>query len=292
MSVYRKNTLVVDFSVLPKRPPLEQVEEFLKKFMKLDMADVKSIQLHNLNKCVYIEMIDASVAPRLHKQHHLQYCFVHEGVTYYIPVYVDGPTTTVRILDLPPHMSNDVITKHLQQYGKVISIQNEVWKHFFPGVPNGVRIVRMRIEKTLPSCIVIESHSTVINFPSSKQSVRVDPKQQAQTQSTDVNGQTKNDKQPVRRDAPVPPSNDCDGSNASETESDDEHEKAEMDHNGDQHGSETTELESGKRRLSTEAIEKVENIPKRTCNQSEPGTEWRVHNTRSRKNKKLCDVLC
>lgn len=110
----------MDFSVLPKRPSLNQVEEFLKKFIKLDMADVKSIRLHNLNKIVYMIMIDASAAPRLHKQHHLQYYFVHEGVTYNIPVYAEGPTRTVRILDLPPHMSDDVITKHLQQYGKVI----------------------------------------------------------------------------------------------------------------------------------------------------------------------------
>uniref|UniRef100_A0A0P6IV62 Putative translation elongation factor ef-1 alpha/tu n=1 Tax=Aedes aegypti TaxID=7159 RepID=A0A0P6IV62_AEDAE len=289
MSTYRKNTLVVDFSVLPKRPTLDQVEQFLKKFIKLDMADVKSIQLHNLKKCVYIELLDAGVAPRLHKQHHLQHSFVYDGVDYYVPIYVDGPTTTVRILDLPPHMSNAVITKHMQQYGKVISIQNEVWKNFFPGVPNGVRIVRMRMEKTVPSCIVVENHSTVVNYPN-EQSARADLKQRTPTASSDINVENKIDDQLVRCEATEPSSTDSDGTN--EAESDDEHAKTENnDGNGDdQQGSEiTTELESGKRRLSTEADGMLENESKRTCSKNETSSEWRVHNTRSRKNKK-CDV--
>lgn len=62
MSSYRKNTLVIDFSILPKRPPLDQVEDFLKTFIKLDMADVKNVQLHNLKNCVFVEMSDAGVA--------------------------------------------------------------------------------------------------------------------------------------------------------------------------------------------------------------------------------------
>ncbi|XP_062550585.1 uncharacterized protein LOC134215401 [Armigeres subalbatus] len=161
---HRRNTLVVDFSVLPKRPPLDQVKEFLEEDIKIDMADVKTIQLHNLKNCVYIEMHDSGVAPRLQKQHHLKHSFEHLGVHYYIPVYVDGPDTTIRIHDLPPRMANKIISDHIEQYGKVISIHNEVWKNFFPGVPNGVRVVRIRLEKTIPSHIVVDNHTTLVTY--------------------------------------------------------------------------------------------------------------------------------
>lgn len=154
---------MVDFSVLPKRPDVDQVEEFLRDFVKLDMADVRNVQLHNLQNRVYIEMNDAGVAPRLFKQHHLQHCIVYKGVTYHIPIYVDGPLTTLRIHDLPPQMANTAINDHMEQYGKVISIENEVWKNYFKGLPNGVRIVRMRLDKAVPSHIVVNGQHTFVS---------------------------------------------------------------------------------------------------------------------------------
>lgn len=289
MSSYRKNTLVVDFSGLPKRPSLEKVEEFLKEFIELDMADVRNIQVHNLKNCVFIEMNDAGVAARLHKQHHLRHSFTHQGAIYNIPIYVDGPTTTVRILDLPPQLSNSVISNHLQQYGKVISVQNEVWKNFFPGVPNGVRVVQMRLEKPIPSCIVVENYSTLIRFPSDR-SARGDKQQKLQTPSTSTNEQTKTDDiLHTQHVAAKSPANQSSGSNASESDADNEHTD-----NGDDHPAST--IEPGKRRLSSEADGKIENDSKRACNEGGPisDSEWKVHNTRSKRksNKmKLSDVL-
>lgn len=153
------------------------MEEFLKHRIKLDMADVKSIQLHHLENCVFVEMNNASLAPQLQKQHHLRHSFVYEGRDYFVPVYVDGPNTIVKIHDLPPQMSNTAISNYMQQYGKVISIQNDVRKNFFPGVPNGVRVVRMRIEKPLPSYVAVDGHRSYISYP------KADTKQQQRTPS-------------------------------------------------------------------------------------------------------------
>lgn len=68
MSLHRKNTLVVDFSILPHRILKEKVEEFLKAVVKIDMADVRNIRLHNLDNCLYIEMRDAGVPPTSSKK--------------------------------------------------------------------------------------------------------------------------------------------------------------------------------------------------------------------------------
>ncbi|XP_062704778.1 uncharacterized protein LOC134287093 [Aedes albopictus] len=275
MAQFRKNTLVVDFGVLPNRPALEKVEEFLKHYIKLDMADVRSIQIHNIKNCLFIEMNDPGVAPRLQKLHHLRHCFVLEGVKYYIPVYVDGPTTTVRIHDLPPQMCNDTIADHLQQYGRVISIYNELWKNFFSGVPNGVRVVRMRLDKPIPSHIVVNNHSTYVSYPNnSDKSASQRTKQQQQKPSS---SSAKVQKQ---CDSIEPAAVRPDGGDDDDDENNDSNNECE---NGKD---DTPETDSAKRRLSTESTNGTEdeNIAKRSCNESAPNSDstWKVI-TRSKK---------
>lgn len=197
MSSYRKNFLVVDFSVLPKRPPTDQVEEFLRDFVKLDMADVRNLQLHTLRNCVYIEMHNAGLPPRLAKQHHLRYWLEHNGAVYHIPIYVDGPTTTIRIHDLSPQMANNTITEYLKEYGTVVSITNEVWKNYFAGVPNGVRVVRMKMKKPVPSHITIDNQPSLVTYPKNEKqktaSVHEKKDEQQQTSSSAVINHAKPD---------------------------------------------------------------------------------------------------
>ncbi|XP_062551242.1 uncharacterized protein LOC134216347 [Armigeres subalbatus] len=293
MSSNRRNTLVVDFSVLPTRPTLEQVKEVIDVDLKLNMADVRNIQLHNLRNCVLIELNDAGLALRLQKEHHLRYTFRCQGIKYYIPIYVDGPTTTVRLHDLPPSMSNTTITQHMEQYGKVISIQNEVWKNFFPGVPNGVRVIRMRMEVQIPSRMVIDNESTLVTIRGKKQITSSGGTQQekrtasniAEKQSKDV------DENEYRTDTieATPHAADHNISDNDENDGDDDDDA----HNNPQSGA------TAKRRLSTGTSESIEarykQDRKRSCddescreelqysgeNLSDSG--WKVYNTRSKK---------
>ncbi|XP_062699745.1 uncharacterized protein LOC134284680 [Aedes albopictus] len=290
MSTHRKNTLVVDFSVLPRRPKLDQIEEFLKDDVKIDLADVKNIQIHNIKNCVYIEMTDAGLAPRLQKQHHLKHYYIHEGKKYYIPVYVDGPTTTVKIHDISPQMSNDIIVRHMQQYGKVISIENDVWKNFFPGILNGVRIVRMRLEKTLPSRIVVNGESTYVTYP--KINAQSSSKPTLLSSSAEEQNRI-GDKQCKIVDHPSIATR-ADTSD-DDNDDDDDDGGGEGDDNRindtDEHETETVEAEgepeTAKRRLSTETENgrREESVAKRSCNEEAQKAElgWTVYQTRSKK---------
>lgn len=284
MASHRKNTLVVDFSVLPKRPILEQVEEFLRDIIKLDLADVKNIQLHNIKNCVFIEMNGAGVAPRLQQQHHLRHFFEYQGVRYFIPVYVDGPTTTVRIHDLPPQMCNKAISNHLQQCGKVISIQNEVWKNYFSGIPNGVRVVRMKVEKQIPSYIVVNNHGTYVSCPNkSDQSTAIDAEKLKQKAPSNSIKQKRNcDKQ---RDTVDTPAQATPAETDNDDDEDDNHNESNNNNDKACENETATDYDSTKRRLSTESNgTREENIAKRSCNQETIKTdqEWKVI-TRSKK---------
>lgn len=234
-------------------------------------------------------MNNASVAPRLHKQHHLRHSFIYEGVDYFVPVYVDGPTTTVKIHDLPPQMPNSLITKNLQQYGKVLSIQNDVWKNYFSGVPNGVRVVRMRMEKPLPVYITVDSHRSYVSYP--KEPLRTSSNV---TEKQALPGPSSEQKRNENQRAPQSVHSDSSDDDTGDDDNDDDGGDNDDDGSSNEHDNreETTVESSGKRRLSTETSHSgttVENEPKRSCSRNRQideqrtNAEWKVYQTRSRR---------
>lgn len=166
MNAVRKNTLVVDFDVLPVRPSAGIIKQFLDEKLKLDIGLVKNLQLHTIRNCVLIELCSLDAAESMASTHHLKHTIVSEMKSFNIPVYVEDSAINVRILDLPPAVPNAVVAEHMQQYGKVKSVARELWKKFFPGVPNGVRVVRIELAKHVPSFIQIANHVTTVTYRS------------------------------------------------------------------------------------------------------------------------------
>lgn len=126
------------------------------------MSAVKSLQLHNLRNCALIEMRSLEAAENLAALHNLQHSMEADQKKFLIPVYLEDTAVNVRILDLPPDMANAVIAEHMKAYGKVRSVAREMWKNYFQGIPNGVRVVRMEIEKPIPSYITIGTELTTV----------------------------------------------------------------------------------------------------------------------------------
>lgn len=154
MSGVRKNTVVADFSVLPKRPNLELVQRFVEKGLGLDPKTLRSIQLHNIRHCVLLEMMDPDAAAETARKHHLKHTFrVKPDQKIPIPIYVDDDTIDVRVHDLPPDLPNKQIAEAMREFGEVLTIRDEVWKNFFIGIPNGVRVLKMKLSKPVPSFI-------------------------------------------------------------------------------------------------------------------------------------------
>lgn len=73
MVAARKNTLVFDFSVLPVRPTPEEIENFVCRVVKLDTSSIKNLQLHNLRRCVFIEMRTLEAAENVTVKHNLKH---------------------------------------------------------------------------------------------------------------------------------------------------------------------------------------------------------------------------
>lgn len=164
MNSVRENTLVIDLSVLPVRPSVAHVQKFLEDQIKLQFEDVKSIQLHHTRNCVLIEMLDKEIALRYQLNHNWKRSIVCADKAFKIPVYVDCEAVTVRVHDLPSTMSPDTISEYMLKFGEVISIRNETWKHYFPGISNGVRVLRMNLFRHIPSFITIANEPTMVTY--------------------------------------------------------------------------------------------------------------------------------
>lgn len=173
MANVRKNTLVVDFSVLPVRPEAATIQKFLYENIKLQLKDVASIQLHSIRNCVFVELTSAELASKYQNGNNLKHVINHEGRAFKIPVYVDDAAVTVRIHDLSTDIPHTVVKKHMEdRYGFVLSIGRERWKHYFPGIPNGVRLLRMHLTKPIPSFIEIENQLTTVTYENQVKSCR------------------------------------------------------------------------------------------------------------------------
>lgn len=130
------------------------------------MTSVKNLQLHTIRNCALIEMRSLEAAERIAASHHLKHSIVAEKKGFNIPVYMEDNATNVRVHDLPPGISNAVVADVMQQYGKVKSVARELWRKFFPGIPNGVRVVRIELDKNIPSYIRISDQVCTITYRS------------------------------------------------------------------------------------------------------------------------------
>lgn len=148
MDDYRKDSLYLDFSGVPVRPKLDKVYEIISKKINLDLAKVNCIQPSMTQARVIIELKTQSYVEELVAQHSLKHSIEHNNKHYAIPLVPYDNTVEVRVADLPSYVSTETIAKHLAPYGEVVSTREEVWKNFWPGLPTGVRLIRMRIKKT------------------------------------------------------------------------------------------------------------------------------------------------
>lgn len=164
MDDYRKDSVYLDFSGMPIRPKLEKVHELISKKIQLDMSKVNCIQPSMTKARVIIELKSQAYVEELVSEHSSKHTVEQNNKEYAIPIAPYDNAIEVRIADLPSYFSTEMIAKHLAPYGEVVSTQEEVWKNFWPGLSTGVRLVRMRIRKPIPSYIPMTTHTAYITY--------------------------------------------------------------------------------------------------------------------------------
>lgn len=158
----RQNCVVMDFSVMPAKPKPARIDQFVDEKVQLDWSRVKGLQLNNIMSYVFVKMDSLEAAEDLVEQNHKKHTMEYKGKQYEIPFFVADGAVDVKLHDLPFDMSNLTIAEQMSQYGEVLSIKNDSWKTLFKGFPNGVRIIRMRIAKPVPSYVMVAGEMTLV----------------------------------------------------------------------------------------------------------------------------------
>lgn len=164
MSAFRKNAFLIDFSNLPKLPKQEEAHLFVHQKLNLGYDDVDSIQLSNSKFALIVECASMELAINTVNKHDKKQFIEVDKKRYQISLCMDDGGTDVKIHDLPPKMDNKLIVEWMSQYGEIISIRDFKWneKVFFKNKDNGVRVVRIKLQKAIPSYITVHGEETYI----------------------------------------------------------------------------------------------------------------------------------
>lgn len=128
------------------------------------MSRVNCIQPSMSKARVIIELKSQAYVEELVAEHSLKHTVELNDKQYAIPLVPYDNAIEVKVADMPSYISTESIVKHLAPYGEVLSTQDELWKDFWPGLPTGVRLVRMRIQKPIPSYISIGTYTAFIAY--------------------------------------------------------------------------------------------------------------------------------
>ncbi|XP_055590488.1 uncharacterized protein LOC129742594 [Uranotaenia lowii] len=130
----------------------------------INLRNIPAKHLQISNGQVFVGTDSPLTAQQIVQEHNLQHQLQYEGKSYDISLSMEDGSIEVRIHDLRPQVSNQQLALRLREYGQIQSIRQETWKDFFPGVPNGIRIVRMKLIKPIPSYITVESSMTLVTY--------------------------------------------------------------------------------------------------------------------------------
>jgi len=73
-------------------------------------------------------------------------------------------TRRIRIANLPPETSERAIRMALAPYGEIVALHDEVWSKMNGSpVANGIRVATMKLDKHLPSHMVIAGDRAIVS---------------------------------------------------------------------------------------------------------------------------------
>lgn len=252
-----ENKVVLDFSQLNTRPGPSAVKKLVAE-LGLKPENLRALINCRNRNAVILEFASAeeaakTVARQLHYQGNK------------IPVYIDNEAIEVRVYDLHTYVSNDAIAEALSQFGEVLTIVNDRWKNFFPGLLNGVRLVKMKMSiQPVPKHIMVSNSLATIMYKGQKSACRLAQKKTHADKAskakpkTDANKISKNNlqqKQQKDSNHREPTSSNKNGANDSKNNNNEEEEQPQPEIEQDAEGFELVRTKHDRKTLKRQHSE-------------------------------------
>ncbi|KAL9696560.1 hypothetical protein quinque_016139 [Culex quinquefasciatus] len=160
----RKNTFVIDFTMVPRQVKDNEVVQFMEEVLRMTYEHVVSMQPRR--NLIFVETPDLDCAQGYVDDHDGKHAMRVDDQEYAVRLYMEDGAINVKVRDLPPQWKNDLIVKTLMQYGKVVAIKDDLWEvGFVKGKKNGTRTVRMVVKKPIPSYVLVASEQAFVSYP-------------------------------------------------------------------------------------------------------------------------------
>uniref|UniRef100_A0A1Q3FA61 Uncharacterized protein n=1 Tax=Culex tarsalis TaxID=7177 RepID=A0A1Q3FA61_CULTA len=183
-SVSGSNKVVLDFCQLISQPNPKVVKQLVAE-LRVTPDNLRAVINCKNRNAVLLEFASAAVAANIATKQ-----LTHQGNN--IPVYLDDDAIEVQVHDINTQVCNDAIAKALSPYGEVLDIAADRWKHFFPGLLNGIRLVKFRsLTKPIPKYLTISNSLATIIYKGQKAAWRLTGKKK-KTNKQNENQRNKN----------------------------------------------------------------------------------------------------
>lgn len=142
------------------------VHRFVGETLGLKREEVLRVQYSRNLGVAFVKAASLEVAQKAVENNDNKHELTVDGKSYKLRLVMEDGAVDVKLYNLSEDVTNDKIVSFLSAYGETLSIREELWdeKHFFHGLPSGVRIVRMIVKKNIASYVNIDGETTMVSF--------------------------------------------------------------------------------------------------------------------------------
>jgi hypothetical protein len=166
MANHRPNCFVIDLNNVTKKLNTKTVHQFVLEKLNVLPEDVVAFQINYQKKLVFIELRTNDQATQIVTQYNQKCTINFENVDFTVKMFVIDGGEDIKLHDLPPQMNKLTILQKMSEFGEILRFTEEKWGEgfAFKDVANGVRIVRMKLAKNIPSYITIDGETTYVTY--------------------------------------------------------------------------------------------------------------------------------
>lgn len=165
----KQNTVVLNLRGIPIRLTHLDVQTIIQQQLQLTVDQVIAIHYDTLKNLVFLKVSREELADRIVNSFPsgLTYKDPQNGTEYPVPMAREIGLTSVRVHQVSIDVPNSLIASALAPYGTVIgNVINETYGPHMPyaTVYTGVRTVRMKLTKAIPSFLEVDGEKTLVTY--------------------------------------------------------------------------------------------------------------------------------
>lgn len=171
----RENTFRIDFAGFPKKPKLEEIHLFVGTQLGLKRGEVKRIQCSRSSTCAFVKVCDLELAQTVVTDHDNKHEVEIDGHRLRLRLRMEDGAVAVKLYDLSESITHEQVAEYLSAFGDVLSIHEEMCdeeKYMFGGIPTGTLIAKMKVQRNIPSYIIIDGDITYVSYYGQRQTCR------------------------------------------------------------------------------------------------------------------------